>query len=68
VFNIEGAESTNPLIAAATKAVFAICELSVPCGAVGAVGIPFRSTDGMIELDRNCIKGMFYPRKSFYRN
>jgi len=40
VSNVLGAPLISVVIAALTKAVFAICVLFVPCEAVGAVGVP----------------------------
>lgn len=42
VSSVPGAPLISAVIAALTKAVFAICVLFVPCAAVGAVGVPVR--------------------------
>jgi hypothetical protein len=60
VSNTSGEELINSVTAVLTYCVEAICVVLTPGVAVGAVGVPLRSTDGIIELDLALIIGIFY--------
>jgi hypothetical protein len=60
VSNRPGAELIKSLTALVTKLVEASCVVLVPVAALTAVGVPRRSTDSMIELDRALIKGILF--------
>jgi hypothetical protein len=67
VSNTDGAELIKSLTAVLTNAVEAICVVLAPVLAVGAVGVPRRSTELIIELDLALIIGIvFILFMSFY--